>query len=160
MTDLRIDPATPQDTPLLLRLIQALAEYERMTDECVTTEANLREALFGARPVADAAIARLGGEPVGYALWFYNYSTFLGLPGLYLEDLFVLPEERGKGVGKALLAYLARVAVSRGCRRVEWVVLDWNESAIRFYHSLGARPMDGWTIYRLTGDALTRLAEQ
>ena len=144
--------------PVLFRLIAALAEYERMTDQLVATEASFHDSLFGPNPIIEAAIARIGDEPVGYALWFYNYSTFLGLAGLYLEDLFVLPEWRGHGVGRALLVHLAGVAVARGCKRMEWVVLDWNESAIGFYRSLGAEPMDGWTVFRLTGDALTRLA--
>ena len=158
--DIRIDAATPDDVPLLLRLITALAEYERMTDQVVATEADVRAALFGDRPAAEAVIARAGGEAVGFALWFYNYSTFLGRQGLYLEDLFVLPEQRGRGIGRALLIHLARVAVSRNCGRMEWSVLDWNEPAIRFYRSLGAEPMDEWTVFRVTGDALTRLAER
>ena len=144
--------------PVLFQLIAALADYELMTDQLVATEASLQESLFGPKPIIEAAIARAGGEPVGYALWFYNYSTFLGRAGLYLEDLFVRPEHRGRGIGRALLAYLAGVAVARGCQRMEWVVLDWNESAIGFYRGLGAQPMDGWTVFRLTGDALTRLA--
>lgn len=150
--------ARPDDVPLLLELINQLAEYERMADEVVATEARLRETLFGERPAAEAAIASLDDRPVGFALWFYNYSTFLGRPGLYLEDLFVKPEHRGRGVGKALLAHLARVAVAKGCGRMEWSVLDWNEPAIRFYRSLGAKAMDEWTVYRLTGDAIRRLA--
>ncbi len=158
--DVRIDPATPDDVPLLLRLIRALADYERMTDQVVATEADVRVALFGDTPAAEAAIARVGGEAVGFALWFYNYSTFLGRQGLYLEDLFVLPEQRGRGIGRALLIHLARVAVSRNCGRMDWSVLNWNDPAIRFYRSLGAQPMDEWTVYRLTGDALTRLAER
>ena len=156
----QIDPATPADVPLLLELIKALAEYERMTDQVVATEADVHRTLFGDTPLAEAVIARSGGEAVGFALWFYNYSTFLGRPGLYLEDLFVLPEKRGLGIGRALLIHLARVAVSRKCGRMEWSVLNWNEPAIRFYRSLGAQPMDEWTVYRLTGDALTRLAER
>lgn len=157
---LQIDPATPQDVPLLLRLIQALAEYERMTDQVVATEADVHRNLFGDKAITEAVIARVDGEPVGFALWFYNYSTFLGRPGLYLEDLFVLPERRGQGIGRALLKHLARVAVSRNCGRMEWSVLDWNEPAIRFYRSLGAVPMDEWTVYRLTGADIARLAEQ
>jgi len=156
----QIDPATPADVPLLLELIKALAEYERMTDQVVATEADVHRTLFGDTPLAEAVIARSGGEAVGFALWFYNYSTFLGRPGLYLEDLFVLPEKRGLGIGRALLIHLARVAVSRNCGRMEWSVLNWNEPAIRFYRSLGAQPMDEWTVYRLTGEALTRLAER
>src|SRR5688572_17248904 len=131
-----------------------------MTDQVVATEESVRESLFGGRPSAEAAIARVNGDPAGFAVWFYNYSTFLSRPGLYLEDLFVLPECRGRGVGRALLQHLARVAVSRGCGRMEWAVLDWNDLAIRFYLSLGAQPMSEWTVYRLTGDSLKRLAAE
>jgi GNAT superfamily N-acetyltransferase len=155
---MNIDPATPEDVPLLLRLIRLLAEYERMSDQVVATEADVHRTLFGDKPTAEAVIARDNGEAVGFALWFYNYSTFLGRPGLYLEDLFVLPERRAQGVGRALLAHLARVAVAKNCGRMEWSVLDWNEPALRFYRSLGATPMDEWTVYRLTGDSLARLA--
>lgn len=158
--DIRIELTTPDDVPLLFGLIGALAEYERMTDQLVATEADLRESLFGARPAAEAAIARAGDEPVAYALWFYNYSTFQGRQGLYLEDVFVRPEWRSRGVGRALMTYVAGVAVARGCVRMEWVVLDWNESAIRFYQGLGAQPMDEWTVFRLTGNALTTLARR
>ena len=162
LADLPIDitPATVADVPLVLRFIKALAEYERMTDQVVATEESVRESLFGGRPSAEAAIARVNGDPAGFAVWFYNYSTFLSRPGLYLEDLFVLPECRGRGVGRALLQHLARVAVSRGCGRMEWAVLDWNDLAIRFYLSLGAQPMSEWTVYRLTGDSLKRLAAE
>jgi GNAT superfamily N-acetyltransferase len=139
-------------------LIRALAEYERLVDEVVATEATLRESLFGDPPGAEVAIARAGLEPVGFAVWFHNYSTFLGRRGLYLEDLFVVPPWRGRGVGRELLEYVARMAVDRGCGRMEWSVLDWNEPAIGFYRRLGARSMDDWTVHRLTGDALTRLA--
>jgi GNAT superfamily N-acetyltransferase len=140
-------------------LITALAEYERLAHEAVATEGDLREALFGARPYAEAVVASVDAEPVGFALWFHNYSTFVGRPGLYLEDLFVLPAWRGRGVGRALIVHLARIAVERRCGRMEWSVLDWNEPAIRFYKSLGARPMDEWTVFRVTGDALVRLAQ-
>lgn len=162
MTDLAIDirPAKSADVPIVLRLIKALAEYERLTHEVVATETSVRETLFGSRPRAEAVIACAGDEPVGFAVWFHNYSTFLSRPGLYLEDVFVLPEWRGRGVGRALLRHLARIAVSRGCGRMEWAVLDWNEPAIRFYRGLGARSMDDWTVYRLTGDALARLASE
>ena len=162
LADLPIDiaSATVADVPLVLRFIKALAEYERMTDQVVATEESVRESLFGGRPSAEAAIARVNGDPAGFAVWFYNYSTFLSRPGLYLEDLFVLPECRGRGVGRALLQHLARVAVSRGCGRMEWAVLDWNDLAIRFYLSLGAQPMSEWTVYRLTGDSLKRLAAE
>jgi GNAT superfamily N-acetyltransferase len=163
LTDLRIDglriaPASERDVPTVHRLIRALAEYERLSHEAVGTETDLRESLFGSRPYAEAVVAWIGTEPVGFALWFHNYSTFLARPGLYLEDLFVVPEWRGRGIGRALIVHLAGVAVERRCGRMEWAVLDWNESAIRFYRSLGATPMDEWTVYRLTGDALKRLA--
>ena len=151
--------ATEHDVPVLHRLIQELAAYERLAHEVVAEESDLREALFGPRPYAEAVIATLGAEPVGFALWFHNYSTFVGRPGLYLEDLFVLPAWRGRGVGRALIVHLARIAVERRCGRMEWSVLDWNEPAIRFYKSLGARPMDEWTVFRVTGDALVRLAQ-
>ena len=157
---LRIERATPRDVPLILRLIKALAEYERMADEVIATEAGLRETLFGARPSAEVVIAYAGNEPAGFALFFQNYSTFLGKPGLYLEDLFVAPEYRGRGYGKALLQHLATLAVERGCGRFEWSVLDWNEPAIGFYKKLGAQPMNAWTIFRVTGDALRQLAAQ
>ncbi|OFW15253.1 MAG: hypothetical protein A3F70_13000 [Acidobacteria bacterium RIFCSPLOWO2_12_FULL_67_14] len=160
MADLRIVPATAADAPLLLRLIRDLAEYERLSQDVVATEASLRESLFGAEPGAQAVIAYVGEEPAGVAVWFYNFSTFLGRPGLYLEDLFVRPEWRGRGLGRALLQYLAREAVARRCGRMEWAVLDWNAPAIGFYRSLGAVPMDEWTVYRLTGEALRRLADE
>jgi GNAT superfamily N-acetyltransferase len=156
---LHIDLATEHDLPSILAFIKALAEYERLTATVVADEARLRASLFGPHPSAEVAIARLGAESVGFAVWFHNYSTFLGQRGLYLEDLFVLPAWRSRGVGRALLAYLARVAVARNCARMEWSVLDWNEPALRFYRGLGAQAMDTWTVYRLTGDALTRLAE-
>ena len=143
----------------MLDLIKALAEYERLTDGVVVTEERLRESLFGDRPAIEVVLARVGADTVGFAVWFQNYSTFLGLPGLYLEDLFVLPEWRGRGIGRALLAHLAQVAVARGYGRMEWSVLDWNETAIGFYRGLGARPMDEWTVHRLVGDSLQRLAK-
>ena len=158
--DVRIEPAREGDTSLILRLIKALAEYERLSDEVVATEAAVRASLFGRDPKAEAVIAYAGDAPVGFAVWFHNYSTFVGRHGLYLEDLFVVPEWRGRGVGRALLRHLARVAVERGCGRMEWSVLDWNGSAIRFYESLGARPMSDWTVFRVTGDALRRLADE
>jgi GNAT superfamily N-acetyltransferase len=156
---IRIAAATPDDVPRILGLIQALAEYERMTDQVVATEDRVRESLFGTRPHAECVLAWDGETAVGFALWFHNYSTFLGRQGLYLEDLFVLPAWRGRGVGRALLRELARIAVERGCGRMEWSVLDWNEPAIGFYERLGAVAMKEWTVYRLTGEALTRLAE-
>ncbi|HEU0054223.1 MAG TPA: GNAT family N-acetyltransferase [Longimicrobium sp.] len=159
-TSLSIRPATEADAPLILAFIRELAEYERLAHEVVATEDGLRETLFGARAYAEVLIAEVDGAPAGFALFFHNYSTFLGRPGLYLEDLFVRPEHRGRGVGRALLAHLARTAVERGCGRLEWWVLDWNEAAIRFYRSLGARAMDEWTVFRLTGDALGRLADE
>ena len=156
--DVRIEPASIRDVPLILSLITALADYERLAHEVEATEAGLRESLFGAAPRAEAVIARVGGEAVGFAVWFHSYSTFLARPGLHLEDLFVLPEWRGRGVGRALLRHLARVAVDRDCGRMEWSVLDWNDQAIGFYRSIGARAMDEWTVHRLTGHALDRLA--
>jgi len=155
---LALRPATPADVPLVLRLIEGLAEYERLRDQCVATEAALHASLFGPRPEAEVVVAELDGEAAGFALFFHNYSTFLARRGLYLEDLFVWPHLRGRGVGKALLVHLARLAVERGCGRFEWAVLDWNESAIGFYRSLGAEPMDDWTVMRVHGDALARLA--
>jgi GNAT superfamily N-acetyltransferase len=156
--DVRIQPATERDVPLILRLIKGLAEYERLAHEMTATEAGLRETLFGARPAAEVIIAYAAETPAGFALFFPNYSTFLGKPGLYLEDLFVLPEYRGQGIGLALMTHLASTAVERGCGRFEWSVLDWNEPAIGFYRGLGAKLMDGWSIVRITGDALTKLA--
>ena len=157
--DVRIEPAGIEDVPLILGLIKALGEYERLAHEVEATEAGLRESLFGATPHAEAVIARVGSEAVGFAVWFHSYSTFLARRGLYLEDLFVLPEWRGRGIGRALLGHLARVAIERGCGRMEWSVLDWNDQAIGVYRGIGARAMDEWTVYRLTGDALGRLAK-
>jgi GNAT superfamily N-acetyltransferase len=151
-------PATVDDVPQVLAFIRALADYERLLHEVVATEDGLRQALFGPRPFAEVVLAEDGGVPLGFALFFHTFSTFLGRPGIYLEDLFVIPEARGRGVGRTLLAHLARLAVERGCGRVEWAVLDWNAPAIRFYDSLGARPNDDWTIYRLTGAPLAALA--
>ncbi|MBV6728447.1 GNAT family N-acetyltransferase [Nocardioides daeguensis] len=152
--------ATPQDVPDVLRLIRALAEYEREPDAVETTEDDLQRWLFGPDPVANVLVAESGGPGstvVGMALWFRTFSTWTGTPGIYLEDLFVQPDQRGSGLGKALLTALARVAVERGYRRVEWAVLDWNTPSIEFYESLGARPMQEWTTYRLTGQALADL---
>ena len=157
---LRIEPARPEDVALLLELIRELAEFEKGLHEVVATEEGLADGLFGERPGAEAVVARLGGEAVGFALFFTNFSTWEGRRGLYLEDLYVRPAARGRGVGRALVAWLARLASERGCRRLEWWVLDWNESAIRFYRSLGALPMDEWTVYRLTGESLGRLAAE
>ena len=155
---LRIEPAGEADVPLILGFIRELAEYERMLDKVVATEAGLREQLFGARPGAEVLIARWDGQPVGFALFFHNFSTFVGRRGLYLEDLFVRPAFRGTGVGRALLAHLARTALERGCGRLEWWVLDWNEPAIGFYRALGAQPMSAWTVFRLSGEPLAALA--
>jgi GNAT superfamily N-acetyltransferase len=153
-----IRAATPADTPTIAALIRALADYERLAHEVTLDEAELRAHLFGERRYAEVILAEQDGEVVGFALFFHNFSTFLGKPGIYLEDLFVKPEHRGAGHGKALLAELARIAVERGCGRLEWSVLDWNEPSIVFYRSLGATPMDEWTTYRLFGQALAALA--
>jgi GNAT superfamily N-acetyltransferase len=155
---LRVVPATRSDVPVILALIKELAEYERLAHEVVATEAILTETLFGERPYAEVMLAFYENNPVGYALFFHSYSTFLGRPGLYLEDLYVRPSLRGKGIGKALLATLARIALDRKCGRLEWAVLNWNEPAIGFYKSLGAKPMDSWTVYRLTAEPLAQLA--
>jgi GNAT superfamily N-acetyltransferase len=173
-----IRPAGEHEVPVILDFIRALAKYERLEHELVATEEGLRKALFGARPYAEVVFACVGtqpersggnpekrqwgdaGQPVGFALFFHNFSTFLGRPGIYLEDLFVHPEARGRGIGKRLLQWLANTAVERGCGRLEWSVLDWNEPSIAFYRSLGAVAMDEWSIFRLTGAALTSLAAQ
>ena len=153
-----IRPATPADTPAIARLIRSLAEYERLSHAVTLDEGHLREHLFGPRPFAEVLLAEEAGAVVGFALFFHNYSTFVGRPGIYLEDLFVEPEHRGKGHGKALLRALARLVVERGCGRLEWAVLNWNEPAIHFYRSLGAVSMTEWTGYRLAGDALATAA--
>jgi GNAT superfamily N-acetyltransferase len=155
---LAIRPATPADLPLIAALIRALAAYEKLAHEVRFDEAVLGQKLFGPRPYAEVLIGDVGGEPMGFALFFHNFSTFEGRPGIYLEDLFVVPEARGEGLGKALLAELARIAVARDCARLEWSVLDWNEPSIGFYKSLGARPMDEWTVMRVDGCALAALA--
>lgn len=153
-----IRPATEQDIPTILGFIRDLAKYEHLEHEVVATESSLRQTLFGARPYAEVVFASLDGIPQGFALFFHNYSTFLGKPGIYLEDLFVRPEARGRGIGKYLLTWLAQTAVERNCGRLEWSVLDWNEPSIGFYRSLGAVLKSEWQIFRLTGDALTNLA--
>lgn len=153
-----IRPARPGDVPGILELIRDLAAYERASGEAVATEADLREALFGPRPAVFVHVAEHAGRLAGFALWFRNFSTWLGRHGIYLEDLYVRPELRGHGYGRALLAELARIAVERGYGRLEWWVLDWNAPAIGFYESLGARAMDDWTVYRVAGDALRSLA--
>lgn len=147
----------PEDLPALLGLVRELAVYERLEHALVAKEEGFREGLFGPRPAAEAMIAERGGEVVGYALWFTTFSTFLGRPGIWLEDLFVRPAERGRGLGRALLARLAGLAVERGCGRLEWAVLDWNEPAHAFYRRLGAAPTEEWTTWRLDGAALTGL---
>jgi GNAT superfamily N-acetyltransferase len=149
--------ATRADVPEILRLIRALAEYEKLSGEVVATEEALAETLFGRAPAAEVLLAEEGGRAVGFALFFQNYSTFLGKPGLYLEDLFVEPAARGRGLGEQLLAAIAKLALERGCGRFEWAVLDWNAPAIGFYEALGAKPMNDWTVMRLTGEALKRL---
>lgn len=158
MPDLHIRAATIADVPQILRFIRALAVYEKLEHMVVADESKLAATLFGPHPAAEVRIAEWQGTPAGFALFFHNYSTFLAKPGIYLEDLFVLPEYRGKGIGKALLIHLAQLAVARDCGRLEWSVLDWNTPAIEFYQSLGAVPMDEWTVYRVAGDALPALA--
>jgi GNAT superfamily N-acetyltransferase len=154
-----IRPATPQDVPTIARLIRSLAQYEKLSHEVFLDETALGEHLFGDRRYAEVLVAEEAGQVVGFALFFHNYSTFVGRPGIYLEDLFVEPDHRGHGHGKALLVELARIAVQRGCGRLEWAALDWNEPAIGFYRRLGARAMDEWTTYRLTGTALEKVAK-
>ncbi len=153
-----IREATPADLPLIAQFIRDLAEYEKLAHEVRFDEAALGERLFGPRPYAEVVIGELDGVPQGFALFFHNFSTFEGRPGIYLEDLFVRPAARGSGLGKALLQHLAALAVARDCARLEWWVLDWNEPAIGFYKGLGAKPMDEWTVMRVDGDALTKLA--
>ncbi len=157
---IRIRSASKEDVPVVAELIRGLARYEKLEHEVVMTEDLLAAGLFGERAYAEVLLAVDEERPVGFALFFHNFSTFLGRPGIYLEDLFVVPEERGSGVGRALLEQLARLAVDRGCARLEWAVLDWNRDAIAFYERLGARPNSDWTVYRLTGEALTTLAGQ
>ncbi len=157
---LAIRPATEQDVPLILAFIRGLAEYEKLAHEVVATEAGLRETLFGDMPRASVLIAEWQGQPAGFALWFYNYSTFLARPGIYLEDLYVEPDYRGRGIGLALLRELATIADREGCSRIDWAVLDWNRSAIDFYRKIGAEGMDEWTTFRLTGAALEKLANR
>ena len=153
-----IRPTTEADLAIILSLIRELAEYEREPDAVVATETGLREVLFGAKRSAEVLLALEQGEPVGFAVYFFNFSTWLGRPGLYLEDLFVRPNMRGKGYGRALLERLAQIAQARGCGRMEWAVLDWNEPAIQFYRKLGAEPMNEWTVFRLTREGIAKLA--
>ncbi|MGA2214440.1 MAG: GNAT family N-acetyltransferase [Bryobacteraceae bacterium] len=157
-TPLRIAPATESDVPLILSFIRKLAEYEKLSHQVVATEGDIHKNVFGPNPVAEVLLAYWDGEPVGFALYFRNFSTFVGRAGIYLEDLFVDPDHRGKGIGKALLIRLSQIAVERGDGSVEWTVLDWNTPSIEFYRSLGAVPLEEWTAYRLTGEALSRLA--
>jgi GNAT superfamily N-acetyltransferase len=154
MIDVRL--ARPTDAALVLQLIRELAEYEKLAHQVVATEADVAATLFGARPAAESLIAEVDGVPAGFAIFFHNYSTFLARPGIYLEDLFVKLDYRRRGVGRALFSEVARLAVERGCGRFEWSVLDWNAPAIAFYKSLGAEPLADWTMFRLTGEALTR----
>jgi GNAT superfamily N-acetyltransferase len=159
MTDsITIRPATRDEVPLVLEFIRDLARYERLEHEVAASEAQLGEALFGERPYAEVVFACVGSEPVGFALFFHNFSTFLGKPGIYLEDLFVRPQARGLGLGRRLLAWLARTTLERGGARLDWAVLDWNAPSIGFYRSLGAVPLDEWTTFRMSGAALEALA--
>jgi len=158
MSDFEIRSTTEADVPVILSLIRELAEYEREPNAVVATETGLREVLFGAKRSAEVLLALESGAPVGFAVYFYNFSTWLGRPGLYLEDLFVRPAVRGKGFGRALLERLAQIAKERGCGRMEWAVLDWNDPAIQFYRKLGAEPMNEWTVFRLTREGIAKLA--
>ena len=160
LDNFRIRSAHVDDVSIILELIRDLATYERAPDDVVATEEQLIDVLFGERPVAEVLLAFEGKFPVGFAVYFYNFSTWLGRPGLYLEDLFVKPEKRGKGYGRALLVELAKIARDRGCGRMEWAVLDWNEPAIKFYRALGATPMHEWTVFRLTRDEIAKLADE
>ena len=154
----QIRPARVEDVRVILELIRDLATYERAPHEVTATEEQLLDVLFGERPAAEVLLAFEGRSPVGFAVFFHNFSTWLGRPGLYLEDLFIKPEKRGKGYGRVLLVELAKIARDRGCGRMEWAVLDWNEPAIKFYRALGAKPMDEWTVFRLTREGIARLA--
>ena len=157
---LRIRPAEAADVPVIAELIRALARYEKLEQEVTMTDELLTRNLFGPRRYAETLIAEEDGQPIGFALFFHNFSTFLAQPGIYLEDLFVVPEHRGRGIGRALLMELARLAVQRGCGRLEWAVLDWNKDAIGFYERLGAKPNSEWTVYRLAGEALLALGRE
>jgi GNAT superfamily N-acetyltransferase len=158
-SNFEIRPAHVEDVPVILGLIRELATYERAPHEVTATEERLIDVLFGEKPVAEVLLAFEGKSPVGFAVFFHNFSTWLGRPGLYLEDLFVKPDKRGKGYGRALLVDLAKLARDRGCGRMEWAVLDWNEPAIKFYRTLGAKPMEEWTVFRLTRDGIAMLAQ-
>ena len=155
----QIRPARVKDVPIILQLIRDLATYERAPNEVTATEEQLVDVLFGERSAAEVLLAFEEESPVGFAVYFYSFSTWLGRPGLYLEDLFVNPEKRGKGYGRALLVELAKIARDRGCGRMEWAVLNWNEPAIKFYQAIGAKPMDEWTVFRLTRDEIAKLAD-
>ena len=159
MAPIEIRPATVEDADFILRFITELARYEKAEHEVIATEADIRSSLFGRDSTTSAVICSMNNEPVGFAVYFFNYSTWLGKHGLYLEDLYVSPEYRNAGAGKALLKYLAKIALSRDCGRFEWSVLNWNEPAIQFYRSIGAKPQDEWVGYRLTGKALEGLAK-
>lgn len=156
--EFHIRPAAPEDVPVILGFIKGLAEFEHLSGEVTATEEGLRASLFEANPAAEVALGFAGDEPAGFAVFFHNYSTFLGQRGMYLEDIFVMPEHRSKGLGRLLLAHVAGVAVERGCGRFEWSVLDWNVDAARFYKELGAEALDDWRTFRMDGDALRRLA--
>ena len=156
---IRVDPATERDLPLILSFIRGLAEYEKLSHQCIATEESLRQTLFGDRAYAEVLIGRLNDVPVGFALFFHNYSTFLAKPGIYLEDVFVLPEHRSAGVGKALMKRVAQIARERGCGRFEWSVLDWNEPSIEFYRRIGATVMPDWRICRMTEEQIALFAE-
>jgi GNAT superfamily N-acetyltransferase len=158
LPNLTIQPAIESDVPAILNFIRGLAEFEKLSHEMQATESQLREHLFGPRPAAEAILAKLAGKSVGFALFFTTFSTFAGLPGIWLEDLFVLADYRGRGIGRALLSAVAQIAIERNCGQVEWTVLDWNTPAVQLYQKLGAQPMSDWTTQRLTGDALDRLA--
>jgi len=158
LENFQIRPARLQDVPVILQLIRDLATYERAPEEVTATEEQLVDVLFGERPAAEVLLALEGESAAGFAVFFHNFSTWLGRPGLYLEDLFVKPEKRGKGYGRALLVELAKIARNRGCGRMEWAVLNWNEPAIKFYRALGAKPLDEWTVFRLTREGIERLA--
>ena len=156
-TDYRLRPAAPEDVPAIAELIRGLAEYEELSSECKTDESRLRDHLFGDTRYAEVILAEVDSQPVGFALFFHSYSTFLSKPGIHLEDLYVKPRFRGNGIGKALLTRITRIAAERGCGRVEWLVLDWNTPSIEFYKSaFGAKPVDGWTVFRLTEDQLSK----
>lgn len=160
LTDFSIRSSNADDCPLILQFIKELAEYENLSHEVVATPQILQQSLFGERPYAEVLIAEYQATPVAYALFFHNLSTFTGRPGIYLEDIYVQPEMRGKGFGKSMLSYIAKLAVERNCTRVEWSVLDWNEPSIQFYRSIGAIPLEEWTVQRLHGEALSKFAKE